>query len=866
MRTQYVPPDSQADLRHLARPFSVHATGLNRNQTGVAIASAINSSIDSLSIPVSGFYEFNVKTYGASGDGVTDDTVALQHTFDVMVASGERNILRIPPGIYKFTQPLVWVTNSTPFNILAEGSILYYCADDPVTAVTIGATGAVIDRCFFVGLDVYKETRNWSVASSGVEFVNIFACQVQDFSVTSFKSGFILNGYNKGNTYNRFTLNRIRGNQYGLSLKRSGAGGYVTQQLFIGGSWNSGTVEIATYDHYGHVWFPEASSAYGTFHFDYCAFEGGFDYYSVATTGYAFNVNVNNVIFNQCRFEFVIGSGAHYPAYGILGSSSSFCTVHHVHSTSNIIFHNAGTYNQIWYADRMNTVEISSGIFRPITNGRIGFNTYNAVNYGLHVMYDAYKTEAEIGSSGIMQVGELSATLASTALSVYTGTGTGLYVGTFTGTPISSTVTNLSPNSHNTVLTVAHALSGGMNPTAGSFGSAISFRSALQDTASLGAMGLIYCTSDDVTLENKRGRFRFITYGGSGTFTSLQLGNTGFEGESTLGFFGNTPTTKPTVSGYTLGTGVSSLLSGLEDLGLLVDSTEDMTYLYLLWSAATSGDSLYKLRVGSNNALNSQTAGFFESGSSYALWAQTRTGTPIYGSILGSSATADPSALILSNLGNGVITPAAGFGTSVVFNAVLTGGGTGRQFFIRNTWVDANTASYKSRWRMHAHDAASSSTGREILRGEASGTAGMIGFLGSNASPTIAVSGHTGDGSYQIALGNAIKTFGLITSTIASSGESHRFTIACTAGTSGFVTLSIGSSDVIFADGYAEITLPAAAGCSGKTFTIKRRGTDLVVAIPPGAETIDGAATKELTTQYELVKVMSDGTNWNIIG
>jgi len=856
-------------LRSLARPLDINPTGLTEDQTGTAIVNAINSVIDStldtISIPISGFFEFNVKTYGASGDGITDDTDALQNTFNAMINSGERNILRIPPGIYKFTRPLKWYSHNTPFNINAEGAVLLFSSSDPVTAITIGATGAVIDRCFFNGLDVYNETRNWTIAATGVEFVNLFACQVTDFSVTSFKSGFVLTGYNRGNSYNRFTLNRIRGNQYGLSLKRYGSGGYVTQQLFVGGSWNSGTVNSSTYDHFIHVNFPTSTSLYGTFHFDYCAFEGGFDVATSAVTGYAFNVNVMNVIFHQCRFEFMSGV-IHWPAYGIFGTGSAFCTVHHIHSPSDIIFLNSGTYNQIWYADRMNTVGSTTTAFRPIINGRIGINTYNAANYGLHVMYDAYKTESEIGSSGIMQVGENSPTLGATALSVYTGTGVGIYVNTFTGIPITPYVTNTSTASHNIVLSLTHALSGGLNPLAGYFGSAIAFRSALQDTASLGLMALIYCTSDDVTPGNKRGRFRFITYGGSGTFTSLQLGNTGLGGAPTVGFFGNNPTTKPTVSGYTLGTGVESLLSGLNSLGLITNATEPMSYLYLLWSASTSGDSLYKLRVGGNNATNSQTAGFFESGSGYAVSAQTRTGIPLYASVLHSTATSDPTQLMMTTLWSGTGSVSAGFGSNFICRAAYsTGELIARQFGQRNTWVDASST-YKSRWRQFAYDSNEPITGREIIRGESNGTAGMVGFLGAAASPTISVSGNIGDGSYLIALGNAIKTFGLITSTISSSGECHKFIIASTAGTSGFVTLTKDHPDVVFADGYAEITLPSASTLSGKTFTVKRRGTSLVKIIASGGATIDGASTKDLTAQYQFVKVMSDGTNWNIIG
>jgi hypothetical protein len=49
----------------------------------------------------------NVRDYGAVGDGVTDDTVAIQAAIDGAVASATTNTLIISDGIYKTTAPLV---------------------------------------------------------------------------------------------------------------------------------------------------------------------------------------------------------------------------------------------------------------------------------------------------------------------------------------------------------------------------------------------------------------------------------------------------------------------------------------------------------------------------------------------------------------------------------------------------------------------------------------------------------------------------------------------------------------------------------------------------------------------------------------
>ena len=60
--------------------------------------------------------------------------------------------------------------------------------------------------------------------------------------------------------------------------------------------------------------------------------------------------------------------------------------------------------------------------------------------------------------------------------------------------------------------------------------------------------------------------------------------------------------------------------------------------------------------------------------------------------------------------------------------------------------------------------------------------------------------------------------------------------------------------------------LLASLAHDGSTLKIKKLGTTANVIIDgSGAQTIDGAATFTLTTQYESVTIVSDGTNWFII-
>jgi hypothetical protein len=74
---------------------------------------------------------------------------------------------------------------------------------------------------------------------------------------------------------------------------------------------------------------------------------------------------------------------------------------------------------------------------------------------------------------------------------------------------------------------------------------------------------------------------------------------------------------------------------------------------------------------------------------------------------------------------------------------------------------------------------------------------------------------------------------------------------------------------VVDASGAARtMTLPAAASHAGRIYTIKKTDSSANTVTIDGnaSETIDGATTKVLTAQFEVVTIQCDGANWHIIG
>ncbi len=72
--------------------------------------------------------------------------------------------------------------------------------------------------------------------------------------------------------------------------------------------------------------------------------------------------------------------------------------------------------------------------------------------------------------------------------------------------------------------------------------------------------------------------------------------------------------------------------------------------------------------------------------------------------------------------------------------------------------------------------------------------------------------------------------------------------------------------NVVLASNTITLTLPAAAGVAGRVYTIKNVGTGVITVAGNGGENIDGAGSLNLAAQYDYVEIVSDGTQWYVIG
>ena len=128
-----------------------------------------------------------------------------------------------------------------------------------------------------------------------------------------------------------------------------------------------------------------------------------------------------------------------------------------------------------------------------------------------------------------------------------------------------------------------------------------------------------------------------------------------------------------------------------------------------------------------------------------------------------------------------------------------------------------------------------------------------------------------GNGTYRIVIkdsdGNTIGTYDGMSYSVLSTATSLNDVQSITNGDSPFtITTSMHTIQCNATGGAITVTLPTAVGISGQQFYIKKTdsGANAVTVATNGAQTIDGAGSFSLASQFDWLVIESDGSNWSI--
>lgn len=164
--------------------------------------------------------------FGAVGDGVADDTQAIQAMFDDVAGVGK---VYFPHGNYLTTVPIV--VEQVP-DIEMDGMIM---SNHAGVALDLGTdTFTIIDKT--IKLKVKKKSTKYEAGSVGLLLHSAARNTFYLDTVNNFETNVrLLSTGGKGIWFNTFHLNNLNSAKYGLYLDGSNDG-WINDNLFIGGS------------------------------------------------------------------------------------------------------------------------------------------------------------------------------------------------------------------------------------------------------------------------------------------------------------------------------------------------------------------------------------------------------------------------------------------------------------------------------------------------------------------------------------------------------------------------------------------------------------------------------------------------------
>ncbi len=178
-----------------------------------------------------------------------------------------------------------------------------------------------------------------------------------------------------------------------------------------------------------------------------------------------------------------------------------------------------------------------------------------------------------------------------------------------------------------------------------------------------------------------------------------------------------------------------------------------------------------------------------------------------------------------------------------------------------------------SRYGIHWAPVSGSSTDIDVLFGKAGATpANVATYGGNNGDPWSGFSAFKwrakkSKGGQAVGFGKATPQSAGIVTSYSPTVRSRYLAVSSTNYT---ILDSDGYDTILVTTGASTrtITLPAVANNAGRILTIKKEdsGAGTVLIDTPGSEGIDSAAQNELFEQFAFITIISNGTNWRILG
>ena len=283
----------------------------------------------------------SVKDFGAVGDGVADDTAAIQAALNYCQANGA--MLVGVSGNYRISSTISIICSCD----LAE--MMISCPGATVSpavriGTTTGSSSTGINGLVIVAPKVNNSSKTslgWAgfTNSVGIDIANLYGAQITIPIVTNFGVGVDIGGYTQGAAHNAINLGILFDNLISLRLRKKGTLGFANQNTIYGGQYGKTSAE--------GVLIPGAYAIYC----DETTNNNTFINPSVETEGDLFQFYFNDSSFNTIinpRFEVVDGGRVRFNATIGGGTQSNVFINGYSFAPPNFTYSGAGTslYNK----------------------------------------------------------------------------------------------------------------------------------------------------------------------------------------------------------------------------------------------------------------------------------------------------------------------------------------------------------------------------------------------------------------------------------------------------------------------------------------------------------------------------------------
>jgi hypothetical protein len=287
----------------------------------------------------------SVKDFGAVGDGVTDDTAAIQAALDYGAALG---VTVIASGTFKTTSKVTIKGNAD----FSDAILNVYAT--PLIALEVSSGGAENPTTILYNATVRLPKRianmtkpmvGWSLQGVGVRTVNTYACHIFVGNIKNFQTGLLCTSYNTGSVFNTYFLGNLENNQENLRLEPGNSAAWVNSNTYISGGLSFYSAEGLNVPGCYHINIPDSTNVVNNNLFINLSIEGDTPEFHVRCAG-SFNT------FQQARWE------ASTPKLHFFGSST-----------------NNGTRNFVLGGYKIDNIEVTHSGVTGKNNSLIGAST-----------------------------------------------------------------------------------------------------------------------------------------------------------------------------------------------------------------------------------------------------------------------------------------------------------------------------------------------------------------------------------------------------------------------------------------------------------------------------------------------------------